>query len=200
MNKKIFLSHSSFNKEIVNSFMENILIGALGIDVTCIFNTSGLGTGIEIGQDWRQGINDNLNKADFVILFISDEYRASEICLNELGATWGMGKKILPIVIPPVDFETVGVLINVRQIVKINSDEGLDRIRDYIVHALGIDANSLITERWTAKKKKFLSDVNYCINKSSTIKKNNYYRTNQIRQNNFKDRIINLFETIILNF
>lgn len=162
MNKKVFLSHSSLDGQVVNSFSENILEGALNIQVDNIFNTSGIGTEINPGEDWRKTIIDNLKDAEIVILFISENYKKSEICLNEMGAAWIEEKCVLPVIIPPITFEDAGVF-NIRQMVDITCTEGLDRLKDMIVGKMNIDANNLKSDRWTIKKKRFLTDLNECI-------------------------------------
>ncbi|WP_456010609.1 toll/interleukin-1 receptor domain-containing protein [Clostridium butyricum] len=169
MEKKIFISHSTQDKDIVNSFMENVLIGALGINYDNIFNTSGCGTGIESGEDWRQSIRKNLESSDLIIEFISLSYKQSEICQNEFGAAEFMNKKVIPIIIPPLDFNNAGVLAGVKQLTMVNSDDGLDEIKDNIVNIVGLDASKLKTQRWNSKKKLFLNDVEYILHKKGSM-------------------------------
>lgn len=185
MSKKIFISHSSKDKEIVNSFVENILIGALEISSSDIFNTSGYGTGIEPGLDWRQAIKENLEVADIVIQFDSVNYIESSICQSEIGAAEFMGKVIIPIIIPPLTFSDSGVLTCIKQIEIIDSSDGLDNIKDSIVKIMNLDANKLKTQRWNRKKREFLNDI------SSILQKKCKKRVFE-----FKDKILNAFLAI----
>lgn len=201
MNKKIFISHSTKDKEIVNSFMENILVGALGIDINNIFNTSGCGTGIELGKEWRQAIKEELEAAELVIEFDSLAYKSSEVCQNELGAAIFMKKKIIPVIIPPLNFDNAGILTGAKQAEKINSLDGLDKIKDSIVNSLEIDANNLKTERWNLKKKYFLEEVNLLL-KSEEYSVKCYDSTNfsqHITIQDIKYKILNSIRSIIIN-
>ena len=57
--------------------------------------------GLKNGEDIRRHIRENVRSADFSFLMISKNYKASEICLNEMGAVWatvngaGRGKTLL---------------------------------------------------------------------------------------------------------
>lgn len=159
MPKKIFLSHSSEDKKLVDSFMDNLLINVLGISSNDIFYTSGEGTKIKSGEDWRQAIKDNLLTVDVIILFITPNYKKSEICLNEMGAAWACGKTVLPVIVPPISYGSVGVIMNITQIEKLDDEQGLDRIKDLIVEKFNIDNTSVKSDRWTCKKKQFLMEV-----------------------------------------
>lgn len=166
MSKKIFLSHSSEDKKIVDSFMDNLLINVLGISINDIFYTSGEGTKIKSGEDWRQAIKNNLLTADVLILFITPNYKQSEICLNEMGAAWACGKTVLPVIVPPISYESVGVTMNINQIEKLDDEQSLDRIKDVIVEIFNIENTRVKSDRWTSKKKKFLMELENYIEKN----------------------------------
>ena len=51
---------------------------------------------------------------------ISSNYKKSEICLNEMGAAWALDKRIIPIVFPDVDFESIGWLLIAKKGFKLN--------------------------------------------------------------------------------
>jgi hypothetical protein len=89
--ERIFLSHASKDKEIIQGFMDEILIGALSIKLGDIFCTTTDGTKIKSGEDWRNEIRAHLVEAKITFLFITPNYKESEICLNEMGAAWVLG-------------------------------------------------------------------------------------------------------------
>ena len=117
--KKIFISHSSKDKPIVDSFVTLLTRGA-GIAQMDIFCTSIDGMKIINGEDIRKHIQDNVNYADFAILLVSKNYKESEICLNEMGAVWAIDKKVKAYVFPDLQEERVGWLINNNAVEKIN--------------------------------------------------------------------------------
>ena len=116
----IFISHSSNDVEIVESFVDMILIEGLGIEKRQIFCTSIQDIGIKSGEDFRHKIKKELEKCEFVIQIISEEYRSSEVCLNEMGAAWVLEKKVIPFILPPVTFNNVGFIHMSTQLLRLN--------------------------------------------------------------------------------
>lgn len=109
--KKIFISHSSKDKDVVDAFVTLLTRGA-GLTQDDIFCTSFEGMKIKNGEDIRKHIQENVNYTDFAILLISNNYKGSEICLNEMGAVWAIDKKVISYVFPDLREEQVGWLIN----------------------------------------------------------------------------------------
>lgn len=109
---KIFISHSSKDLNFVKFFIENILLLGLDIPSERIFCSSMEGQGIKSGQYIPDSLKEEINKSALALLFISKNYKSSEICLNEIGATWAVLDKenIIPILLPDVDFGELGVL------------------------------------------------------------------------------------------
>ena len=67
---KVFISHSSSDREIVDSFISNILRLGLHLEEENIFCTSSEGMGIKSGDDWRDKIKDEINSAKVILLLI----------------------------------------------------------------------------------------------------------------------------------
>lgn len=154
--REIFISHSSGDKFIVNSFIDDILIGVLGIKMTNIFCTSTDGAKITSGEDWRSEIRSNLISSKVTFLIISPNYKESEVCQNEMGAAWVLSSRVLPLIIEPINFKTVGIIQEPKQIEKLFDESSLDRIKDIIQEEFEIPPNEIKSDRWTAKKKEFL--------------------------------------------
>ena len=77
LTKKIFISHSSADKELVEIFVDKLLVCGMGFSNDDIFCTSLEGLGIKTGKDWRNEIQKNLCKSQVVILFITPNYKIS---------------------------------------------------------------------------------------------------------------------------
>ena len=69
--KKIFISHSSKDKDVIEKFIDYILRLGIGLSHEDIFCTSIEEMGIKNGEDIRQHIRENIQTADFLFLMIS---------------------------------------------------------------------------------------------------------------------------------
>ena len=87
---KVFISHSSSDKEIVRLFKDIILKAGIGLSDADIFFTSSPETGVPIGKNIPEYIKTNLRDCDYAFLMISENYKKSEVCLNEMGAVWSL--------------------------------------------------------------------------------------------------------------
>ena len=128
--KTIFISHSSKDLWLVNPFVEKILNLGLEIPRDKIFYTSDKDTGIRSGEDFKKVILQNLKNAKAVIQIITENYKQSEICLNEMGAAWVLTENVIPFILDPIRFETVGFIHNTTQLLKINVEADLYQFQD----------------------------------------------------------------------
>ena len=126
--KRIFISHSSDDKRIINSFVEKILMVGCGFKRTDIFCTLDH-TAIRTGDDFRNEIITSMRECDFIFCMISKNYRDSEVCQNEMGAAWAMeGKRVLPFKFPNLEFREIGFLNVVKQAADITDKSKLDEL------------------------------------------------------------------------
>jgi hypothetical protein len=124
---KIFISHSSKDIEYVETFVENIL--RLGLDISSerIFCSSMEGHGVKSGEYIPDRLKEEINKSSLALLFISKNYKSSEICLNEVGAAWAMLEKesVIPMLLPNIGFRDIGFLDLSRLGLKLYEKEGI---------------------------------------------------------------------------
>ena len=87
MSYKLFLSHSSKDEKVVNAFVSFMYkIGLTEKDIVC---SSVPETKIAIGNDIYAYLNQLISDENiYAIYFLSDNYYASPVCLNEMGAVW----------------------------------------------------------------------------------------------------------------
>lgn len=125
---KFFISHSSNDKIIINGFIEKILMLGCGfkrVDIFCTLDH----TVIRTGDDFRNEIIKNMKSCDYIICMISENYRTSEVCQNEMGAAWAMeGKRVLPFKFPNFKFTAIGFLNVVKQAADITDKSKLDEL------------------------------------------------------------------------
>lgn len=162
--KNIFISHSHNDKKFVEEFVDRILVNGLGIDRETILCTSTDGTKIKTGDDWRETIKGTIKNAKIIILIITPNYKESEICQNEMGAAWAVDGLVFPVLVPPINYKTVGVLQEIKHFEKINDEKSLDELKDNIQKELTLKNPS--TSNWTTQKKKFIGYINEFIIKN----------------------------------
>lgn len=161
MSLKIFVSHASKDEAIAKAFVDLILHGSLSVPINEIYCISADGTKIKSGDDWRTSIKSAIREVKINFLLITSNYKNSEVCLNEMGAAWVSDAKVIPLIIDPITYKTVGIIQETNQIEKLLDEMSLDRIKDVIQEELHIDNLQLRSDRWTAKKKEFLERVNH---------------------------------------
>lgn len=154
--KKIFISHACKDKKLVEIFVDKLLVCGMGFNNNDIFCTSLEGLGIKTGEDWRNEIQKHLCKAKVVILFITPNYKESEMCLNEMGAAWAVDIKVIPIIVEPLNFDSIGILYEVKQALKLTTDKDLDELKDSLKE---FNTNETMTARWNTKKKEAISSI-----------------------------------------
>lgn len=125
---KLFISHSSKDTVIIDDFIDKILKLSCGYKTSNIIYTSRQTTGVEPGDGIPSFIKENIYTADYILFMISNNYKQSEVCLNEMGAAWALDKKIIPILLPDVSFDKIGWLTSFNKAIKINERNGLDRL------------------------------------------------------------------------
>lgn len=130
---KVFISHSSKDKPIIDEFVDKVLRLSCGFKTAEIVYTSREDTGVDLGDGIPQYIKDNLISSSLVLLMISDNYKQSEVCLNEMGAAWALEKKIVSVVLPDCSFSSLGWLTSLNKAIKMNSSEGLDKLYSMLV-------------------------------------------------------------------
>lgn len=125
---KIFVSHSSKDKEIIGGFCDRILGLGIGINANDTFCTSIEDMDIKNGEDIRNHIKDNILSADFSFLLISDNYKKSEICLNEMGAVWTNDSNVRYYLLPNTGFDKIGWLCDTKKAEQLTSEIALDKL------------------------------------------------------------------------
>jgi hypothetical protein len=154
---EIFISHASKDEKLVKHFVEQILRLGLDIQTKHIFCTSLEGMDIKNGIDFRNEIQVALHSAKIIILIITPNYKASEVCQNEMGAAWYSGKKVIPLIVEPISYASVGVIFEPLQVPKINDVSSLGKLKDDITQAMGIAFSK--TDLWETGRASFIDGL-----------------------------------------
>ena len=67
-----------------------------------------------------------------------------------------VSEKVIPLIIEPIDYDTVGILQELKQCERLSDEKSLDRLKDIIQEKLEIHPSEIKSDKWTAKKKEFL--------------------------------------------
>ena len=84
-----------------------------------------------------------------------------------MGAAWMTDSHVLPLIVDPINYKTVGVIQEPNQIEKLLDESSLDRIKDIVQETLNIPGSLIKSDRWTVKKREFISNVKRHIASSS---------------------------------
>jgi hypothetical protein len=158
----IFISHSSADKPVIDDFFDLLQTGC-DLRREDIFCSSVEGAGIKTGADFIRWIQDHLNTSSLIILFLTPSYNASKFCLAEMGAAWGIGKDVFPLVVPTIERDAGSVMVG-KQTAIVN-ETGLDDLRDVI--AKHYPAAAKATARWSLKKEQFIAEFKVKLNSLS---------------------------------
>lgn len=153
---KIFVSHSSKDKEIVSEFCDRILRLGIGINANDIFCTSIEDMDIKNGEDIRNHIKRNILLADFSFLLISDNYKKSEICLNEMGAVWTNDSNVRYYLLPNTGFDKIGWLCDTKKVEQLTNEIALDKLYKELTTFYKLDETF---EIWSKQRVTFIKNV-----------------------------------------
>lgn len=158
MGKKIFISHSSEDKQICTAFVE--LLETIGIPEDKILYTSSSRHGIPGDYNIFEYLRKNLSQEITVFYMLSDNYYRSAYCLNEMGATWITQNNFSIFLLPNFDGEIKGVIDKNKKGYKLSDSIELISLKNRLQQQF----NCTVSEyKWEEAKNKFLSVVNNLI-------------------------------------
>lgn len=153
---KVFVSHSSKDKEIVGEIIE--ILETIGVKGENIFCSSFEGYGISLGEDFLARLKKELDNDVLVIFVLSQNFYESTICLCEMGATWIKTNEHIPILIPPFNYDNIkGVIQNIQGL-KINESQKLNLLKEKLESSFNLVPIS--NSRWEVKRDKILERIN----------------------------------------
>ena len=153
--KRIFISHASRDKELISKFVDSIFLLGMGGDPEIIAYTSREDTSVLPGESIPEFIQNNIACADIVLLMISDNYKNSEICLNEMGAAWALNKRIVQILLPNTSCDKLGWLCSLDKALKMDDAESIDNLCDVFAEIFDIRIKHTV---WNRNKTLFIDN------------------------------------------
>ena len=83
--------------------------------------------------------------------------KASEICLNEMGAVWAYDNNVKLYLLPDANFDDIGWLCNTRIAEKINDSIALDTLHEQLQQYYSLRDTSI--RSWSRQREKFLQEI-----------------------------------------
>ena len=157
MSKPVFISHAVANKDLADKLVDLFETG-VGISDSDIFCSSLEGMGIPSGTNFVEFIKKQISEPRIVVLLLSEDYFQSQFCLSELGAAWVLSHRILPLIVPPLEFKDIKAVLTGVQVLKINIGADLNQMQEDLIGSLGIKGKAF--PRWEAKRNRFIEDIN----------------------------------------
>lgn len=159
--KKIFISHASIDKEVVEKIID--LLKVIGISDNQIFCTSFEGYGIELGEDFLERIKNELNSDVLVLFILSSNFYNSPVCLCEMGTTWMKTTQHIPILIPPLKFSDIKGVIPSSQSMMLDDKEKLNSLKRKVENLFKIQSTD--SSIWERKRDKILNEIQIVLSK-----------------------------------
>jgi hypothetical protein len=179
--QKIFISHSSKDKKIVEHFIE--LLEFIGLSNKQIFCTSFEGYGIEYGEDFLDRIRQELDEKVLVIFLLSHNFYESPVCLCEMGAVWVKSNTRIPIIIPPFDFKDIKGVFPTTQGLKIINHIALTTLKRQIERLFALKELDFST--WELRRNNIINRILEEITKNQEIQSANTNKHAEIRRSSF---------------
>lgn len=143
------------------------MLESVGLDSTKIFCTSFEGYGTGLGENFLDKIKDELSSETMVIFVLSKNFYNSPVCLCEMGATWVLARKHIPVLIPPMDYSDIKGVIPLTQGLKITESMKLNPLKDKIESLFRIESK-VSQSTWERKRDRIVSRIEKAISKGNS--------------------------------
>ncbi|SET94797.1 toll/interleukin-1 receptor domain-containing protein [Hymenobacter actinosclerus] len=154
---KVFISHASANKKVVDELVE--LLELVGVPSDKIFYSSLPEYGIAPGEDFLARIKTEISEGVLVVFAMSRQFLDSPTCLCEMGAAWVLSRLHIPVVIPPFRFSDIRGVIPLTQGTTINDPREINVFAKRVADTFGLPS-PLQNPTWERKRDRILDIIN----------------------------------------
>ena len=96
---------------------------------------------LEHSASWIDNIRKAIENSDILVVLLSNNHLESSTANFELGAAWGQGKPLIPLVLPNTDPENIPPLFDNTKVIYINSKDDLKQAIPHIRRILNLKDN-----------------------------------------------------------
>jgi len=153
--KKVFISHSSKDKEVVISFIQ--ILEVIGINPENIFCTSLEGYGTSLGNNFIEEIETRLDEDVLVFFMLSENFYKSPMCLIEMGAAWAKTKSQISVAITPFELGKMEGVFKHFQGIQIDNELHYDMLKETLEAKFDLEPKRPLV--WTPKRNIFLNMI-----------------------------------------
>lgn len=129
LEKTLFISHSSKDKEMVDPFVEMLLDA--GFSRKMLFYSSNSAFGVPPGEDIYDYLRGKLTEDTFVIFMLSSNWCGSAVCENEMGAVWHGSLKHCNVYLPGFHYRDIRDVASPSEM-SIRYDDDVSKLRDML--------------------------------------------------------------------
>jgi hypothetical protein len=139
---KIFISHSSLDERIAEALTEFLMRALViqGRDIRC---TSVPGFKLPAGAHTSTQLRAELNQSQVVIGLLTTNSMHSSYVMFELGAGWGLGKRIIPIMGPGFNVSDLRPPLSEAHAIKSDQRSDWAQLVDELTQVLNVDRKPL---------------------------------------------------------
>ncbi|MDE7431437.1 MAG: TIR domain-containing protein [Lachnospiraceae bacterium] len=145
--RKIFISHSSQDKEYGQAILE--LLQAIGLNGH-VFFSSDTDTGIPVNEDIFEHLKKQIGEDAYMLFLLSNNFYGSIACLNEMGAAWGGKNACALLIVPGFDIGNEKVnqgALNPRQMaVGMDNKKMIQQLMADILNKCSVDTDNTVVE------------------------------------------------------
>lgn len=159
--KKIFISHSSEDKEFAKALVNLLML--MGFAKDEIYCSSVPGVWITDGKDFLDDIKKQFTKHNLFVIFIqSPRFYGSHIALCEMGATWVGNHEFSSFLTSDMPLGDIDAVVRSSIVaVKVNEEESEARMNDWKNRILKwFNKESLDENLWMSQSRDFLKTAN----------------------------------------
>lgn len=129
MDAKIFVSHSHSDVAIATHLVD-LLLSAMEVSEGQIRCSSVPGHQLPFGRTIPQKLKEDINVSAGVIIIVTQNSLASGWVLFEMGASWALGKMLIPILGPGIEVSDLPGPLSDYPSIQIDSKDASSRLRD----------------------------------------------------------------------
>lgn len=164
---KIFISHSSKDRDLITRFVDDILVLGLGFTSDEIIYTSEEDTGVSPNENIVDFIKQNIQQAHLILLMFSIDYNNSKVCTMEMGAAQFGSVDYIPVLLPNHDATCLPWPIEQNKAILIAEEDKIDSLIDCIANKF---SKTITLARINRAKAKFCEYIKSRVAGESPVK------------------------------